>query len=219
MRQRSLGIDVGVAHLHAVCLQPPCDLVHVARIRRTDLRDVVGHFRPDVVTVDSPSEPARQGSQRVAEHELSRLGIQSYRTPSDPERLERSFYAWMREGLEVFRELARLGYPRYARGAVRAHAVEIFPYATAVVLTGALRLRDLSKRAWRRGILVESGCELSRLTNLDLIDAALAALTGLRALDGEFTAVGDPCEGVIILPVRTLASRYSRPRTPSTPAP
>lgn len=214
--QRSLGIDVGIAHLHFVCLQPPCDLVEIGRIRRTELADLVGHFRPGVVAVDSPSEPARQGSQRFAEHELSRLGIQSYRTPGDPDRLERPFYAWMREGFEVFRELARLGYPRYARGPVRAHAVEIFPYAAAVALTGALRPTDLSKRAWRRGILGKMRFDLSLLRNLDLVDAALAALTGLRALDGEFTAVGDPVEGVVVLPVRTLPpSRYRRPPTPS----
>ena len=48
----------------------------------------------------------------------------------------------------------------------------------------------------------------------------LAALTGLCALAGEFVAVGDAEEGVIVLPVRVLpAERYRRCTQPPAPAP
>ena len=39
---------------------------------------------------------------------------------------------------------------------------------------------------------------------MDALDAALAALTGILALEGSFSTVGDPDEGVILLPVSTL---------------
>jgi len=39
---------------------------------------------------------------------------------------------------------------------------------------------------------------------VDALDAALAALTGILALERNFTTVGDPDEGVILLPVSTL---------------
>jgi alkylated DNA nucleotide flippase Atl1 len=39
---------------------------------------------------------------------------------------------------------------------------------------------------------------------LDGVDAALGALTGLIALDGRHSAVGNPTEGVILLPIETL---------------
>ena len=38
------------------------------------------------------------------------------------------------------------------------------------------------------------------LSGIDQVDAALAALTGLVALEGEWSAVGDPESGVILLP-------------------
>jgi hypothetical protein len=43
------------------------------------------------------------------------------------------------------------------------------------------------------------------LRTVDQIDAGLAALTGLLALEGEFCALGDPQEGVIVLPARAAA--------------
>ncbi len=39
-----------------------------------------------------------------------------------------------------------------------------------------------------------------RLPGIDRIDAALAALTGLIALEGTWSCVGDPDEGVVLLP-------------------
>jgi hypothetical protein len=57
--------------------------------------------------------------------------------------------------------------------------------------------------------------ELSLLATIDLVDASLAALTGLLALRGEFTALGDPDEGTIVVPVRELPNRpYPRARPP-----
>ena len=49
------------------------------------------------------------------------------------------------------------------------------------------------------------------------VDAALAALTGFRALHGAACAVGDPTDGVIFLPVpeAELLDRYER--APITP--
>ncbi len=49
------------------------------------------------------------------------------------------------------------------------------------------------------------------LASTDQVDATLAALTGAVALEGGFTAVGDPEEGVIVLPVDRL------PREPFLP--
>jgi len=38
------------------------------------------------------------------------------------------------------------------------------------------------------------------LPGIDRVDAALAALTGVLALEGHWECVGDPAEGVILLP-------------------
>jgi hypothetical protein len=52
------------------------------------------------------------------------------------------------------------------------------------------------------------------LPNVDRIDAALAALTGVLALEGESSFLGDPNEGVILVPVSKLpVTRLLRERT------
>jgi hypothetical protein len=54
------------------------------------------------------------------------------------------------------------------------------------------------------------GVHTDELTSTDGIDAALAALTGLPALEGKRFAPGDPTDGVIVLPVNSLPARPYR---------
>ena len=82
--------------------------------------------------------------------------------------------------------------------------MEVFPHATAVVLSGALPPRETPKRDFRRDVLRARGVDVTGLRSGDQIDAALAALTALFAMHGECFAPGDPKEGVIVLPARTL---------------
>jgi hypothetical protein len=115
----------------------------------------------------------------------------------------------MRTGFEVFSRLAAI-YPLYLQGeSVLGHSVEVFPHASAVVLAGSLQPPGWSKSRWRRSVLAHRGIQDKGFQSIDLVDAALAALTGLEALDGTYCAVGDPREGVIVLPARQLPSgRY-----------
>jgi hypothetical protein len=146
-----------------------------------------------VVAVDSPPGWALAGRSRAAERELARLGIHSYAVPVDPG--DHAFYSWMRTGFEVFSRLAAV-YPLYLQGeSVLGHCVEVFPHASAVVLAGSLQPPGWSKSRWRRSILAQRGIQDKGLHSTDLVDAALAALTGLEALDGNYCAVGDPREG------------------------
>jgi hypothetical protein len=52
------------------------------------------------------------------------------------------------------------------------------------------------------------GVRTEDLTTIDQIDAALAALTGVLVLDGLASYLGDPREGVIVVPARALAPIY-----------
>jgi len=145
-------------------------------------------LQPAVVCIDSPSGWSASGRSRMAERELSRLGIQSYRTGPDPG--DHPFYRWMRVGFEMFKRLAP-AYPLYRGGDVTGRAAEVFPHATACLLAGHLRPPGTPKHTVRRQILRR-------------VDAALGALTGLIALAGGHSVVGDPDEGVILLPVSRL---------------
>ena len=206
---RALGVDVSVRRgLDLVLLDGAAELV-VARsaVQPEELGAHLLELRPDVVTIDSPPAWGAAGRSRCAERELRRLGIQSYGTPSDPRRGDHSFYAWMKAGFRAFAASESAGYPRYRGGDVRGTAVEVFPHATSVVLAACLPPAAVTKHVWRASILRHHAVDLRMLDSRDLIDAALAALTGLFALHGEMSALGDPAEGVIVVPARTLLRR------------
>jgi hypothetical protein len=73
----------------------------------------------------------------------------------------------------------------------------------------------MSRHAWRRTVLGAQSVDGAALRSTDQVDAALAALTGLFALERRFSAPGDPREGKIVLPASTLPARpYRRATTP-----
>ena len=189
--------------------------------RPEEVGALIDEFRPDVVAIDSPPRWAATGRSRRTERELAACNIQSFNTPSEIHGRGNAFFAWMEVGFGVFRIAAEHGFPTYGGGSPKRRAMEVFPHATAVVLAGSLPPKGVSKRSWREGVLHAQGVRTDELTSIDRIDAALAALTGLLALDGRRFAPGDPKEGVIMLPVSTLpATPFRRAaNAPSAVAP
>jgi predicted nuclease with RNAse H fold len=209
---RSLGVDVGVRKgLDAVLLdEAPAVLETHRAVSVGELGSLIEASGPDVVAIDSPPGWALRGKSRQTEREIRRFGIQSYGTPTEDRGLQHPFYEWMRVGFEVFRVAADLGFERHGAGRIDGTAIEVFPHATAVVLAGCLPPDGVGKRAWRASILAAHRVPVRALRSADQLDAALAALTGLLALRGRYSALGDPTEGVIVLPARTLPARPYR---------
>jgi predicted nuclease with RNAse H fold len=204
---RALGIDVGVRKgLDLVLLDESRTPVECRRrVEPRELGSLLGEWRPDVVGIDAPPQwGIHAGASRFTERELRRFGIQSFGTPSDPRKAENAFYEWMTVGFATFEAAARCGFRRYASGRAKGTAMEVFPHASAVVLTGCLPAPTVSKRDFRVGTLRSQGVNLDGIRSLDQLDATLAALTGLLTLDGHLFAPGDPREGVIVLPARSL---------------
>lgn len=209
---RALGIDVSANRgLDLVTIDEGGAILSThRRIEPPDLLAVVKAEAPDVVAIDAPPAWGRAGGSRMTERELLRFGIRAFGTPSDPEKADNAFYDWMRVGMAAFAAISR-SFPRYRNGPVAGSAIEAFPHASAVVLGGCLPPHGAKKRAWRERILRAHGVEAGELRSLDQVDAALAALTGMFALQGRFTALGDPREGAIVIPTRTLpATMYRR---------
>ncbi len=199
----SVGVDIAEARkgLDVVALDDQRAIIE--RIARASLADVVAsimRIAPDVVCIDSPPAWAQSGKSRTAERALRQLGITAFSTPTDPG--DHPFYRWMRVGFAVFSSIADC-YPYYRSGSIRGTALEVFPEASATLLTGTLCPRG-QKTLFRRAVLRAHDIDDVSLTSIDAVDAALAALTGLHALEGRFTAVGDPAEGVIVVPVAPL---------------
>ena len=172
-------------------------LVSRGRLTLDEVALITLSLRPAVVCVDSPSGWSTSGASRAAERELARIGIQSYRTGPDPG--DHPFYRWMRVGFAVFERLASV-YPLYRGGPVAGTAAEVFPHASACLLAGQLRPREVPKDRFRRAVLRDAGVREDRLESPDRVDAALGALTGLLALEGKHSVAGDPDEGIILVP-------------------
>jgi predicted nuclease with RNAse H fold len=181
----------------------------ISHARVADVERLIREMHPDVVAIDSPPRWAASGRSRRTERELASLNIQSFNTPSHEHGERTTFFAWMKVGFEVFAQAAAAGFPTYAAGSPRGKALEVFPHASAVVLAGGLAPKDAKKHAWRTAVLRTQGVRTDELTSPDRIDATLAALTGLLALEGKRFAPGDPTEGVIVVPSASLpASPY-----------
>ena len=209
---RSLGVDVGVAKgLDLVLLDDSLRPVETARrVDPSDLANLINDMEPDVVAIDSPPAWGQSKGSRRTEQALREFGIQSYGTPRAGERDDHPFYAWMKVGFRAFEEAGKAGFPRYGGGSVRGCAIEVFPHATAVALSGCVPAKSVRKRQFREAVLRAQRVETGGLRSQDQVDAALAALTGLLALRGRHSALGDPKEGVIVLPVSALPARPYR---------
>jgi len=187
-----LGVDVSASHgLDLVLLGTDLRPTKIANLRVDALERFIADNSPEAVAIDSPPGWAR-------------TGVAAYAVPSDG--LQTRFHAWMRVGFEAFLAAERAGYPRYVDGPAVHTALEVFPYGSAVAVAGYRpKLAKARERSdWRRAILAQAGVDISLLRTTDQVDAALAALTALRSLDGDRVAIGDPDEGVIVLPVAEL---------------
>jgi len=212
---RALGIDVGVRKgLDLVLMDAGRGVLETERrVHVDDLAKLVPDLEPDVVAIDAPPGWAADGRSRLTERELRWFGIQCFNTPSDARMAQHPFYEWMTIGFAVFETLAA-DFPRYRGGSAKGTSMEVFPHASAVVLAGSLPPRGISPHAWRREVLRAHGVDASVLRSSDQVDAALAALTGLFALERRFSAPGDPREGQIVVPAATLpAHPYRRGET------
>jgi predicted nuclease with RNAse H fold len=217
---RSLGVDIGVRKgLDIVLIDEGLAPVEARRrIPVDELAMTAKELEPDVIAIDSPPAWGSGGGSRRTERELRALGIQSYGTPSDPRKGENAFYAWMKVGFEAFEAVRTAGFDRFRSGPVKGRAIEVFPHASAVVLAGCLPPQTMPKREWRAEVLRSKGVAVDGLRSGDQVDATLAALTGLLALRGRSTSLGDPKEGVIVLPASSLPARpYRRCRQDQRP--
>ncbi|WP_138416216.1 DUF429 domain-containing protein [Sinomonas gamaensis] len=218
MTPSAVGIDVGLLErrgLDVVALDSSRQILEYARRIRSlqTLIRIVEALAPDVVCIDSPSQWAYPGTRRPAEVELTRRGINLYTTPSEDR--AGPFHRWMQDGFRVFDALAP-AYPRYTGGDVRGTAAEYYPHASAVALRGQIGDFD-DKLQFRRQLLEEQGIDASKLVDGDQVDAALGALTGLIALEGQHSWVGQG-KDAMLLPVTELPAKFERVPALAAPA-
>ncbi len=179
-----VGIDVGGAKkgFHAVAL---ISGAYFDRYETSDLKELSDWCRnARVIAIDAPCSWSRDGRSRPAEHELMGNGIWCFSTPTRDMavRHRTNHFGWMRNGEKLFGAL-KDSFPicRDLPSAGQKCCFETYPHAITWHLRGG-NADASQKREQRRVLLEEAGINCSRLTNIDLVDAALCAHVAYLAL-------------------------------------
>lgn len=180
--------------------------------------------------LNPPPRPGRWMNFRLAEYLLRQHRISCYKTPAD----ERACPNWMKMGFTLYKRLERMGYMPYSAQGSFLRWLEVYPHASYCTLLGHVPLpkNTLEGRIQRqlvlhrqkidlpdpmdsiRGLtarnLLQGSLPTGTLYNQGALDALVAAYTAWQAANHpkEITALGDPSEGVVILPVAELKSHY-----------
>ena len=137
---------------------------------------------PEVIAIDAPLSLPRNGMFRVCEREVMKLGVR----PLSP--LLRSMRTLTERAMRLRRILEERRY----------RVIEVFPTGARKLLN--LPSKKMGRRALREALAAHGLKNIPEDVDQHLLDAVICALIGLYYLRGEYLEVGDPEEGVIILP-------------------
>jgi predicted nuclease with RNAse H fold len=222
----AIGIDVGGARkgFHAVALRGG---VYAGQLISADV-EALSHWcrvvmQATVIAIDAPCRWSSDGRPRPCERELMGRGIRCFASPTRATAVAHpsNYYGWMLQGEALYRALepshpllAALpeAAPPTAAAPIAAPACfETFPHA----ITWHLRGGDAAaaqKRSQRSALLAQAGVALAALSSIDLIDAALCALTAQQAATGAACiSYGETASGLIVVPALAVTCR-SDPR-------
>lgn len=172
----------------------------------------------------------RAAEYRMAEYELRERGIVVAGTPA----VVSACPAWMQVGFSLYRKLEKAGFKKYPAEYASHQVLETHPHACFCVLAGDVPLPkpSLEGKIQRQLLLHERGVrikdpmdffeEITRykmmkgIWPLDLLyqpeqlDALVAAYTAWLAANKpeQVSFVGDPKEGLIVLPENDLKEKY-----------
>jgi len=180
--KRNTGICILNENLEARCF-----VVH----KDEEILNLIEKFKPDLIAIDAPlSLPKGRKSLdrrekihfRECDKKLFELGIKFFPITLGPMRM------LTKRGIKLRKILERKGYK----------VIEVYPGATQDILKiprKSVSLKKLLNGLKKLGIKTEK----KELTH-DELDAITAAYTGYLHLKGMSLSLGDPKEGVIIIP-------------------
>ncbi len=205
----TVGIDVGGERkgFHAVAISDGAYRNHLATKDVHELSDWCREtVRARVIAIDAPCKWSIDENSRPAERQLMQMGIPCFSTPTREIAAchPGNYYGWMFRGEELFRELAD-AFPlcQALPSPGEKFCFETFPHAITWHLRGG-NADASQKRVQRRALLKRLGIDLTKLTQTDLIDAALCSVTAYHAaIGGKCVSFGDQETGLIIVPAKS----------------
>ena len=202
----TVGIDVGGARkgFHAVALSDGAYTSQLATAEVETIRDwCLNEMKAQVIAIDAPCRWSTNGRMRACERELMQRGIHCFASPTREQAIRHpsDYYGWMLRGEALYQALESSHPICTALPVAGEHCcMETFPHAITWHLRGG-EAQARQKRRQRRELLGQAGIDLEQLSNIDLVDAALCALTAHRAASGaNCKTYGDPFEGIIVVP-------------------
>jgi predicted nuclease with RNAse H fold len=202
----AVGIDVGGARkgFHAVALT---DGAYTDQLATSDVETIrhwcLDAMKAQVIAIDAPCHWSTNGRMRACERELMQQGIHCFASPTREQALRHpsDYYGWMLRGEALYRALKPSHPICIALPLAGEHCcMETFPHAITWHMQGG-KAQARQKRMQRRELLRQAGIDLEQLSNIDLVDAALCALTAHRAASGaNCKTYGDSFEGIVVVP-------------------
>ncbi len=199
----TIGIDVGGPKkgFHAVALLGGQVFERKASLNASDMTEWCRLLGCTIVAVDAPCRWSTTGHARPAECKLAKSRkISTFATPKREKAESNPFYQWMLNGEDLYGQLLktfRLFDGRDNKGKI---CLETFPQAAACALAGRI-LPARKKCVNRRAVLQEHGIDISMLSNIDYVDAALCAVTARSVSTSKFESYGDEGGGWIVTPL------------------
>jgi len=201
-----VGIDVGGARkgFHAVALR---DGAYAGQLASRDVQEFANWCREtmcaSVIAIDAPCRWSTDGRARPCERELMQKGIWCFSSPTHRKAHTphpSTYFDCMLQGEKLYQAL-EASHPLVCRLPIAGNAcLETFPHAITWHLRGG-KAKAAQKRRQRRELLQQAGIDLAPLTSINLIDAALCALTAqIAAAGGECVHYGEPESGWIVVP-------------------
>lgn len=181
-----------------VCLMKNNNITTYRVNKEEDMISLILKFEPDIVSIDSPlslpygrisvfdDDPGRDkyGILRICERVLKKRGVNAYPT------LLPSMQKLTKRGIELSRKLRILGIP----------TIESYPGVVQDIIGLPRKQASLKLLKKGLGIFGLKGVFLKEEVSHDEIDAITSALVGMFFLSGDFEAIGNLKENLMIIP-------------------
>jgi len=195
-----VGIDLTGSEERATgfCLMKNNNITTYRVNKDSEMIDLILKFKPDIVSIDSPlslpngrisvfdDDPGRDqyGILRICERVLKKRGVNAYPT------LLPSMQKLTKRGIELSTRLRALGIP----------TIESYPGVVQDIIGLPRKQASLKLLKKGLGIFGLKGSFLKEDVSHDEIDAITSALVGMFFLSGDFEAIGDLKENLMIIP-------------------
>jgi len=200
-----VGVDVGGSRkgFHAVALRGGMYLDCLLDRSPSKVSEWCRNVGAKVIAIDAPCRWSKDGRARPAERELMKERIWCFSTPMRNGALNHpnNHYEWMLNGERLYDAISE-SHPLFLGAewdCSSSICIEVFPHAIACAISGRI-LSARNKKIDRQRLLSAAEINIGQGRSMDLIDAAVCALSSHYFTLGCIKTYGDPDTGLIAVP-------------------